>query len=99
MYYIFNNDLAPLISGAIESKKGDGFFDFKEKQKLVEVTNIPNSNTDNTPINNYRTVFVLETVFDEADKDLEKSAKELSEFYSENSDQVLEYLNIPDKWL
>lgn len=94
-YYTFNSSLKNQIREAIPAEAG--FFDFKPHQKLVEVTNIPASNTDATPIKEYRTVFVLETVFSEKYAALKAQAEQLAEFFSDDSDAILAYLQTADK--
>lgn len=96
MYYIFNNTLKTAIAQAMTQAQGGGFFDFKPHQKCVEVTTIPSSNTDPTPIQDFRTVMILETEFAPEDVDLKANAESLAEYYSEDSRKILAYLAATD---
>lgn len=93
-YYVFHNSLKNQIKDSIPAEAG--FFDFKPHQKLVETTKIPASNVDSTPINEYRTVFILETVFSEKYAELKAQAEKLAEFYSDSPNEILAYLQQPD---
>lgn len=94
-YFVFNSLLKNRIAKAIPPEAG--FFDFKPHQKLVAMTEIPASNTDSTPIAEYRTVFILETVFSEKHKDLQSQAEKLAEFFSDDSSEVIKYLQTTDE--
>lgn len=94
-YLVFNTKLKDEIKDAIPAEAG--FFDFKAHQKLVGKTAIPSSNTDNSFINEYRTVFVLETVFSEKYAELKAQAEQLAEFFSDDSGAILAYLQTEDK--
>lgn len=96
MYYVFNETLASQIGTAIQNAKGGGFFDFKPHQKTVEITNVPNSNTDLTPIRIYRTVIILETTFAPEDALLQNEAEASAEIFSDDPQTIHEYLNSPD---
>lgn len=95
-YYIFNSRFEQEIFLAMTQAQGGGFYDFKPHQKLERTTNIPNSNTDNTPINLYRTVFLLETSFASEDSLLKQQAEAIAELYTDNVFEVHQYLNSPD---
>ena len=97
MYYIFNSQYTNQIAQAFLQVNSDGFFDFKPHQKTTEITSIPTSNTDSTPIKLYRTVLILEVAsFATEDAELEAQAGQLAEFVSNNPSDVLEYLQTPD---
>lgn len=93
-YYIFNSNLKKQITQAIPAEAG--FFDFKPHQKLVGKTDIPASNIDPTPIDEYRTVFILETEFSEKYAELKAQAEKLAEFFSSDSNEILAYLQTED---
>jgi uncharacterized protein YegL len=95
-YYIFSQLLKNQIALAMSQAQGGGFYDFKPIQKCTEVTNIPNSNTDATPIKDYRTVIVLETIFAPEDAELKAQAEALAEYYTEKSRNLHAYLSLPD---
>lgn len=94
-YFVFHNSLKNQIKDAIPDEAG--FFDFKPHQKLVGKTQIPTSNTDKTPIAEYRTVFILETVFSEKYAELKAQAEKLAEFFSDDSEAILAYLQTEDE--
>lgn len=97
MYLVFNSQYSNLIAQAFASVNGDGFFDFKPHQKCSEITAIPTSNTDDTPVKIYRTVLVLEVAsFATEDAQLEAQARQLAEFESEDAQSILTYLQTPD---
>jgi hypothetical protein len=94
-YYVFSAKLKNQIAQAIPAQAG--FFDFKPHQKLMGYTDIPASNTDSTTISEYRTVFILETVFSEKHSELRAQAEKLAEFFSDNPEEILVYLQSEDK--
>ena len=96
MYYIFNGSLKNTIYQALQSVKGDGFWDMKPHQKCVEITQIPTSNTDDTPIRDYRTVFILETLFAPQDAQLEAQAKALADYWTSEAINAHGFLAITD---
>lgn len=96
MYFTFAANLEEAISSALDNALGDGFYDFKPHQKFIGPTDIPNSNTDATPIGDYRTVFILETDFAPEDATLEAQAIAMSEYYTEDAARVHQFLSLPD---
>jgi hypothetical protein len=80
----------------IGASQGQGFFDFKEHQKLVRETNLPLSNTQTEKLKHFRKVLVLETDFDESDAQIRAAAEAESEFFNDNAFEILDYLNQPD---
>lgn len=95
MYYVFNEALREQIAQAIPQTTG--FFDFKAHQKCVEITKIPSSNTNSSPVFLYRTVYILETTFSDKFASLKEQSEKLAEYYSENSSNILAYLRLPDE--
>jgi hypothetical protein len=96
MYYIFKGSLHPTIATAMSQAQGGGFYNFKTRKKCEIITDIPNSNTDSTPIRLYRSVVVLETNFALDDSVLQAQAESLSEYYTDKAENVHAFLDLPD---
>lgn len=95
MYYVFNEALREQIAQAIPQTTG--FFYFKAHQKCVEITKIPSSNTNSSPVFLYRTVYILETNFSDKFASLKEQSEALAEYYSESSLKILAYLRLTDE--
>lgn len=80
-YFLLNTDKSTLIIQELNTlPTPKPFFDFKAKDKKESITSIPTSNTDNTPISVYRTIWALETII-ETDLELLQRCKDNSEWW------------------
>ena len=91
-YFLLNTDKSTMIISELNQlPTPKPFFDFKSKDKLTELSQVPNSNTDNTPVPIFRTIWALETIIQE-DLDLLGRCKQNSEWWWVADDLITQRL-------
>lgn len=94
IYYIFETSLVPTIESLFENKKGDGFFAWTNAQKLVSISNIPQSDTNTEPLKVYKNVVILEVKnWSIGDELLQQGAESQSLFFSDDNIAIINFLN------
>lgn len=99
-YFLLNTDKSTLIIQELNTlPMPKPFFDFKAKDKTGNITEIPTSNTDSTPISVFRTIWALETII-ETDLELLQRCKDNSEWWwqadNETPQRLQWFLSQPD---
>ena len=93
-YYIFETSLVPTIESLFGNKKGDGFFAWTNAQKLVSISNIPQSDTNTEPLKVYKNVVILEVKnWSIGDELLQQGAESQSLFFSNDNIAIINFLN------